>query len=409
MGFVSKKRGTARRLVLTRRGNITHESYFAMFQLLWVIMVVLTLLQYTKNVATDLGFEKRFTSIDLALITTTVFYSPGTVKYMYFPIEFPVSIIYSFRGNLVNVKEPSEELNMLYWFLSDRNMENLSATVHPDTVNMNSIGPFNSYFYFDVLLKKFGKDGIVRFSSLDAPVFTFYKSGGKLSFRSAEANALQQSCPLINTSSRELKKLYVAKVFANKADFSDESKPANRLAQALSARYPIQMIDPSSATPTAGAGSAVSAIPPDGNIIIVLGDAGEGREAGSLILYFPIDSNTLKARKLACLLLNDLLTLETTVLYAQLMPIYADSLDEKSPLRVFKEISNPEQLMVFIDVSKFSADQIDMEAASDAIYRGISRYYGSRVAPQPRVPTLSYTVLPSPAPQTGEGTQGGVV
>jgi hypothetical protein len=91
------------------------------------------------------------------------------------------------------------------------------------------------------------------------------------------------------------------------------------------------------------------------------------------------------------------------------MPIYADSLDEKSPLRVFKEISNPEQLMVFIDVSKFSATQIDMEAASDAIYRGISRYYGSRVAPQPRAPTLSYTVLPSPAPQTDTSTPGGVV
>jgi hypothetical protein len=92
---------------------------------------------------------------------------------------------------------------------------------------------------------------------------------------------------------------------------------------------------------------------------------------------------------------NDILTPETTVFYAQIMPVFTNNLEEDDTLKVFDEKPNEEQTMVFIDIGKFSDDQINVEIISEAIYRAIARYYGSTEESEINEPTIAFVLDPA--------------
>jgi hypothetical protein len=254
-------------------------------------------------------------------------------------------------------------------------------------------------------------------ASKTGPNFTYYKSGRQVVFDQKYANALQMKCPLLNTSDDAWKsnKIFIAKVMPEK-DLKDANLPANRIPKVLSARYSqITVSSKTAATSAPSAGSKISAIPSDAKLVIAMGDSGEKREQGSLVVYIPVDDNTLQQRKLACFMINDLLTAETSVFYVQVMPVYPDTLKKESPLNIFKEKSKKDQVMVFLDLSTFTEKQVDIDKASAALYRAIERYYGGYNIQTVNGATLSFSAsapsqtgastTPSQAPSTAPGSQ----
>ncbi|NQU79769.1 metallophosphoesterase [Candidatus Woesearchaeota archaeon] len=315
-----------------------------------VFIVSVSLMQYVNSIASDTSFEKRFTAIDMALITSVVHYAPGTLRYVYtVPARFDINVEAEFVNSDILLEQPGTELSPVkYWFLSGKNMDPFEGIASLQWIQDETEVP-------------------------SPPEVIFYRTGRGVSFNDAELNPLHIDCPYLNTTDDAWasKTFFVGKVLQG-SDASDIENPANRIAQVLSSRYSNFVVDTSPVT----GGSLISAIPPDADIAIIVGDSGEMREPGSLVIYFPVSEDLINHRKLACMLVNDLLTPDTEVYYAQVMPVYTDSLPETSGLRIFKEASNPDQLMVFIDVSKFTSEQIDVNAISTAIYTAIARYYG---------------------------------
>jgi hypothetical protein len=371
MGFVSRKRGLAR-LIRSRKGDILHEIYFLIFQLLIVFMVVFALFQYVNNVASDLGFDKRVTAIDLGFLTTAVYYAPGILVHSYTPLPFTVPMDIFFADSLVNVKERAKELDMFYWFAQDAQLE-----LFQDKVMVNAVEK--------------GKP--------QTTIMTYYKSGGAVNFDKKKVNALQLVCPVVNTSAADWKsrKIFVGKVLPKQEDYSKQDLPVNRIVQVLAARSSQIVTGTSQQAPQQG--SVISAIPSDAELVIILGNSGEKREPGSLVAYIPVNDNLMKERKFACLMINDLLTPESVVFYTQVMPVFVDTLKDQSPLRIFREISNPSQVIVFIDISTFTNDQITVDNVVNAISRSIERYYGASKLPPISGSTLSFVTKVTVQPQ----------
>lgn len=361
-----------------------HEVYYLMFQLILVVLVLIALLAYVHNVATDLGFEKRFTSIDMALLTTVVHYAPGTLKQVYIPIEGDDEMLIrravdaGFENNTILITERQEELPpVLYWFLSDRYMDPLDEVVSLKGTRRE----------VDLM-------GLMSFEDFVPPNITYYKTGKGVSFDRDRLNPLQLVCPVLNTSVTDWQseKVFIAKVLPGEGDYGNADLPVNRIGRILSARYnQVEVSGTSSAPAQVSGGSVISAVPDDASIVIAIGDSGEGREPGSLVVYIPSDANLLEQRKFACFLVNELLTPDSAVFYSQVMPVYVQSLDDASPLNVFEEKSDPSQVMVFLDISTFSDEQVDVDNAALAIYYAVQRYFGSEDTPAIRGPVLSFT------------------
>lgn len=76
-----KKRGKNKKF-LDKKAQ-TNELYHILFQILIAITVYWILQSYIDSVAKDTLFEKSYLSKDLALLTNTIYSSPGEIKYLY--------------------------------------------------------------------------------------------------------------------------------------------------------------------------------------------------------------------------------------------------------------------------------------------------------------------------------------
>lgn len=368
MGFVSEKRGgLASKLSRSRKASILHEIYFFTFQIFMVIIVFLAMMQYVNDVASGIGFQKRFTSMDMGLLTTAVFFAPGTMTHAYNPVFFPVPVDVIFADNIVNIKESGKDLDKLYWFLSDTNLVPLTDSKQLTPPELGSINP-DSLVDMPKMMFDAAREAALRYN------ISYFKTGGKVSLYPEKVNPLQLVCPVLNTTDgdRRSGKVFVSGVLPGKEDYSNLSIPTNRLVQVLSRQDDLF----TSSSVSDDGGSAVTAIPSGSELVMIIGDSGEEREPRSLVAYIPAEQNTLKARKLACLLINDILTPETAVFYAQIVPVFTGSLDEGSPLNVFREFSSEDQVMVFLDISSFDAGEVDVANTAEAIRRAVRRYYG---------------------------------
>jgi N-acetylmuramoyl-L-alanine amidase len=70
---------------LGRRANVdpTHHIYLTLFELILVALVLLALLSYVKSIEKNTILQKSYLSKDLALLTSTIYASPGNVNYVY--------------------------------------------------------------------------------------------------------------------------------------------------------------------------------------------------------------------------------------------------------------------------------------------------------------------------------------
>lgn len=408
MGFVSKKRGSlAIRLHAGRKADMTPEMWFFIFMILMVVGIGVTIFAYERNVATDLSFEKRFASVDIGMLTTSVFYAPGTLKHTYVPVLFPVPIDIALTENsLVIVEETGTELKTYYWFFSDLSMDPLTAEKQLRLPQLE----LEEFEEEETIMRRFIKAVTSIIEEVPDYPFTYYKTGGKISFDQNDVNPLQLTCPSINTSDPDYRsnQIFMAKVLPNKEDYDNTKLPANRIVQTFKATSAGSLQVDASDQRTLfeeQADPTITAIPKTAKIIIAIGDSGEEREKGSLVIYIPANNNIMRNRKLACFIINDLLTPDTTVFYSQVMPVIIESVEDQSPLSVFKELPDPEnQVMVFIDTAPFanlSATQINYHSIADAIQRAIIRYYG--VYGPGRVPGYTFKMAaPSEEPAAGK-------
>ncbi len=351
-----------------------HEIYFFIFQLILVFLVMIALFAFINNVATDLGFEKRFTSIDMALLSTALFYTPGIVKHTYFPLEFKVkdsikSVEAKFFKSEVAIKDKDNDLLTEYWFLSDLSMD--------EFVDRTDIGGVRKTVDVPIL----GKIKMVVPRAV-----TFYKAGRTISFSERDTNAYQLVCPVVNTTVKgwESKKVFLALVNSKRDD------PASRIANVLVSQFPrFSMNSALRGSASLDLASKISGIDAGSDLVIAIGSSGETKELGGLVVYIPIDDAILKSRKLACLIINHLLTPESAVLYAQVMPVDPKKISSDSPLAVFKEKNRPDQAMVFIDMGRFSKEQVQVRNFAQALEEAVQHYYGKRSREHVSGPTVS--------------------
>ena len=362
-----------------------HEIYFFIFELVLVFVVLLALLQYINNVATDLGFEKRFASIDISLMTSALFYTPGIIKQEYeTPVTFWqkdrfVPVEAQFAKSEVAIKEIGKELMTNYWYLSDLTMDEFLEQTRLEGIEIKATGEI------------IGVRG--------PRTITFYKAGRNIFFNERNTNAYQLVCPVVNTSAEnwQSKKTFIAKVATRSDDLGV------RITNTLTSQYPSFTTTASATGSTSGV--KVSAIPGDSDTVIAIGDSGEKGEPGALVIYVPIDSALLKSRKLACLIINHLLNPESAVLYAQIMPINLEKIKTGSPLSVFKEKAKEDQAIVFIDINRFAAEQVEVRNFAQAVKEAVEHYYGKRTR-QPVSQTtvsVSYRLLQASRASSGAG------
>ncbi len=369
MGFVSKRgiflpfRG--------KKGDIMNEIYFFLFQLILVAIVLLALFQFTNNVASNLAFEKRFISIDMGLLTTVINYVPGTLRTVYSPLPLDVRLEAVLKKNLVSITDLDVDLPpTLYWFLS-----NNYTKLTEDAVSLRSVP----------------KDDFLM-----VPQLNFFKTGKSIYFDDSKVNPLQKVCPVLDTPKMGINNgVAIVKVLPDVKDYSIGDHPVNRIATSLENKY-HDMFSQSNfefkkviETQKPICFTNVRTLP---DLIIAIGDSGENREAGSLVIYFPVDSASLRSRKLACYLMNELLTPESEVLYAQIMPVNAISLVKESRLCVLKQRTIEEEpLTIFVDISKFNEDQINVDNVVEAIHSAVLRYYGESPA---EVKGMTVSIIP---------------
>ncbi|MBI5398108.1 glycoside hydrolase family 104 protein [Candidatus Woesearchaeota archaeon] len=402
-----KKRG-AHSDKFGKHASMLHESLFFLFQMVLVLFVFIALLQFVNNVATDVGFNKRYTSIDLGLMVTALSASPGTIKQSYSSIHFPVPFEADFAGSIVSVGEVDKPLKSAYWFLADLNMDIVAFQLRSGLLKQDKTV---------TKLQELVSGEQKEIHLIDA---TFYKSPGRLKSDEMKVNPVQLSCPSFNTTDvfwDQQKKVLIAKIFASKAQFADGNLPLNRIAQILSAQSTAILVNvqtkaapaQESQAQSQPAGSALSSsskpvytqqeesaqiiaaqetqtaplIPSadefaQADMIIVLGTTASADAAGALRAYIPAAQvNSMKSRKLACLIINKLLTPATEVSFVQVLPVFKQQADKKSPLQALFAVSDEQKPIIFLDLGSFAANEINVENAAYAIFNGVHRYYDS--------------------------------
>ncbi|MFH1063793.1 MAG: hypothetical protein V1729_01795 [Candidatus Woesearchaeota archaeon] len=330
-----------------------NEFYYILFQLMLVMLVLVALIQYINFTASGLRFEKRFASMDIALLTTTVQYVPGTMKYLYTPMPFEALIDLEFINNTIYIIQKDSDLPpIIFWSLANINRDSLRGVTRLTGTKEDEGGMFSD-------------------AEITPPEITYYRTGRKTAFDHTEVNPFQKDCPVFNTSANiKSKTITISKVFKDAKDERNETHPINMIAQYLSARHKDIFKITKSTETTGSAGSGKTS-----DLIIYLGDSGESKGPGSMVMFIPIDENTLFSRKLACSVINDLLTEKSNILFSQIMPIYTEHLDKESPLNALK--SKAAQATIFWDISGFTSEQIDYHNTADALATAILRYYGA--------------------------------
>lgn len=350
MGFVSRKRGqrVEYRLFRSKKASMIHEIYFVLFQFLMIIFVGVALIQFVTDVATDIGLEKKMLAVDIALMTTAVYHAPGTLKANYESIKLKTPLDATFRDSVVTIAERDKPKLTKYWYLSDAGMYTFIA-----------------------------KTPLHLLTEIQKRNFTFYRTGKKIVFNERQTNALHLTCPTVRTNDpawETKQNVFLSRMFIDKTKLSDPQNPVNRIVTDLSNRR-SKVIKKGNGGLAGEKGKRIEEkIPTHSQLVIVLGEIEEKRAPG-LVVYFTVDKNRDKARKLSCLLINELLTSEANVLYSQIMPVIKEDINETTAHNVFKQIKD-DQIIIFLNLAEFEKTQIEVTNTADAIYRAIGMYYG---------------------------------
>jgi hypothetical protein len=263
--------------MLKKRGDVTHESLWFMFDLVLTVIVFLSTTYMVDNAVESTKFEKNFLARDVSLLLETLYAAPGVVSINYAQEKFWFS--FNFDKNKVEVYDANELMPYkgTYTFMRDNNLELKNKLVEP-AVKQGKVGTFLtnimpvSWFVTNKPEKKEGSSANLM----------FIKTSQEISINSA-VNLNKLQCLAIKgskpTSISILPKTINGQVF----DFTDYLK--NNLAKSVSETRTKEIVE-----------------------------LKEGEEI-LIIQINPVENNTLKAyvkadsersKKLACLVLNRL-------------------------------------------------------------------------------------------------------
>ncbi|MEK6947427.1 MAG: hypothetical protein AABX32_07515 [Nanoarchaeota archaeon] len=103
--MISKKRG--RNLLFRNKKAISNELFFNVFELVLAAIVILALYNFINSVVDSTIFEKNYLARDLAMLTNTVYSSPGDLSYIYSENSGKHMFIFDFKHNSVQVTDKS--------------------------------------------------------------------------------------------------------------------------------------------------------------------------------------------------------------------------------------------------------------------------------------------------------------
>ena len=128
--LLGKKRG------FYRKAQIEHEFYYILAQLLLIALVGFALFSFVDTVGQGTLYHKKYIARDLALITDTIYASPGDIHYIY-PVDISEFII-NFKQDGVEVYEELElyekmyPSRIIYPVLINKNIDLENKVVSPD-------------------------------------------------------------------------------------------------------------------------------------------------------------------------------------------------------------------------------------------------------------------------------------
>ena len=129
--MISKKRG--RNLLFRNKKAISNELFFNVFELVLAAIVILALYNFINSVVDSTIFEKNYLARDLAMLTNTVYSSPGDLSYTYSETSRKFMFIFDFKHNSVQVTDKSRagffssipadsDLPVSYLFAENKNL-----------------------------------------------------------------------------------------------------------------------------------------------------------------------------------------------------------------------------------------------------------------------------------------------
>ena len=101
-----------------KKGAITEETYMMIINIVIIMIVWGILIYYVRAVGKNTLPEKIYLSKDIALLTNTIYSSPGNTFYIYSDSSNKIDLtkyLYSFKDSNVNIKETAKDKNEL-WF-----------------------------------------------------------------------------------------------------------------------------------------------------------------------------------------------------------------------------------------------------------------------------------------------------
>ncbi|MBT7903496.1 DUF3380 domain-containing protein [Candidatus Woesearchaeota archaeon] len=133
------------------------------------------------------------------------------------------------------------------------------------------------------------------------------------------------------------------------------------------------------------------------SIQIGIGGPGDGEVDKALKIFISAESKDIDSnRKLACLIINELMTPESEVEFTQIIPVATAKLGANNPLKFLdyardvdsnsagdqidksKLVGSESKVAVFIDLGRFAPSEVQPQQIAYAIDNAVSRYYGTK-------------------------------
>ena len=92
---------------LGKQGSVTHEQLYQLFEILVFLFYAYIMYSFVNDVNNSTIFEKNYIARDIAMVTNTLYASPGYVSY-----DYPENISryqINIKSNKVRIKDTGKE------------------------------------------------------------------------------------------------------------------------------------------------------------------------------------------------------------------------------------------------------------------------------------------------------------
>jgi len=110
-----------------KRGTATHESLWAIIELVLVLMILVSVFVYLLGIKDNSSFHKTYLVRDTALVVDALYAAHGSVVYTY--VLDSHSFMLTYRDQRVYAKESDKDQGSFYWYADDEAYGRLDASL----------------------------------------------------------------------------------------------------------------------------------------------------------------------------------------------------------------------------------------------------------------------------------------